>query len=76
MNILPTNIRLCSLINSLKTNTYGIHLESANSQCLLQGVPKKDCDTSILKDLYDKNAYASMLLYFVENFDLFIKNIE
>ena len=76
MNILPTNIRLCSLINSLKTNTYGIRLESANSQCLLQGVPKKDCDTSILKDLYDKSAYASMLLYFVENFDLVNKNID
>lgn len=76
MNILPANIRLCSIINDSNSKVFGVYLESNTSHCLIQGTPKKECDISILKDLYNKSAYASTMLYFVENFDLLDKEID
>ena len=51
MNILPANIRLCSIINDSNSKVFGVYLESNTSHCLIQGTPKKECDISILKDL-------------------------
>lgn len=75
MKILPKRIDECSIVdvnylNSEDKNLYGLYIASKYKNSLILGKPKMNENVSILSDLLNKNAYATGLLYFVENFDL------
>lgn len=75
MKILPKRIDECSIVdvnylNSKDKNLYGLYIASKYKNSLILGKPKMNENVSILSDLLNKNAYATGLLYFVENFDL------
>ena len=75
MKILPKRIDECSIfdvnyLNSEDKNLYGLYIASKYKNSLILGKPKMNENVSILSDLLNKNAYATGLLYFVENFDL------
>ena len=75
MKILPKRIDECSIVdvnylNSEDKNLYGLYIVSKYKNSLILGKPKMNENVSILSDLLNKNAYATGLLYFVENFDL------
>lgn len=72
MKIIPRRILKILPISTAPNNHYGIYIESGNSDknIILTGTMKENAEPSILKDLIDKYAYASTLLYFVENFNI------
>ena len=75
MKILPKRIDECNIVdvnylNSEDKNLYGLYIASKYKNSLILGKPKMNENVSILSDLLNKNAYATGLLYFVENFDL------
>lgn len=70
MKIIPRKISKMSAISTQPNNEYGVYIESNNKNLLLTGSLKENAEPLILKDLVDKHAYASALLYFVENFTL------
>ncbi len=75
MKVIPRKITGAHFIETQPNNQYGIYIESANSvnNRMLLGRAKENAEPEILKDLVEKYAYASALLYFVENFE--IKNL-
>lgn len=75
MKILPKRIDECSIVDvnyldGKNENLYGLYIVSKYKNNLILGKPKMNENVSILSDLLNKNAYATGLLYFVENFDL------
>lgn len=73
MKILPRRILKMSTISTQPNNTYGFVIEATDTKksvTLLGTKLKESVDETILKDLVDKYAYASALLYFVENFNI------
>ena len=71
MKILPKKIVECSIVDvDNSQGIYGIYLKSTNKSNIISGKARKLESLDILKDLISKNAYATSLLYFVENFDI------
>lgn len=70
MKIIPRRILKMTAISTEPNNLYGAVIESKNKTITLTGTMKENADPVIFNELINKYAYASALLYFVENFDI------
>ena len=77
MKILPRRISKMTTISTSPNENYGLHIDAVDKNKSIMILGKKlneNVDETVLKDLVDKYAYASALLYFTENFKI-IDNI-
>ena len=70
MKIIPRRISKMTAISTEPDNLYGAVIESKNKSVTLTGTMKENADPVIFNELINKYAYASALLYFVENFEI------
>ena len=70
MKIIPRRILKMTAISAKPNNLYGAVIESKNNSITLTGTIKENADPAIFNELINKYAYASALLYFVENFNI------
>lgn len=70
MKIIPRRILKMTAISTKPNNLYGAVIESKNNSITLTGTIKENADPAIFNELINKYAYASALLYFVENFNI------
>ena len=71
MKVLPRRILKMTTVSTEPNNTFGFVIEATDTKksiTLLGTKLNESVDETILNDLVDKYAYASALLYFVENF--------